>query len=286
MPSPFPGMDPYLENPAHWPDVHQSLITYIRDALQPHVRPNYLARIGERVYIVQQARSLYPDMTLIQRPLRETATQPSSVVAPKDSTSTPDTPVILTLEAAELREPFVEIVHTLDAQVVTVIETLSPTNKAHGEGYQQYRRKQHDLLNSETHPVEIDLLATGLHTVAFPEAALNGLPAHRYRVSVRRAPEQHHFEIYAIPLTSRLPRVRIPLRAPDPDVTLELQPILTQCYDNGGYADLLDYHPPPPTPLSPEEAAWLDGLLKGKSLRKYPIPTTKCQMSKQKGVAP
>ncbi|MCK4452049.1 MAG: DUF4058 family protein [Anaerolineae bacterium] len=30
MPSPFPGMDPYLEYPVRWPDVHHSLITYIR----------------------------------------------------------------------------------------------------------------------------------------------------------------------------------------------------------------------------------------------------------------
>jgi hypothetical protein len=267
MPSPFPGMDPYLEDPARWPDVHQSLITYIRDALQPLVRPRYNARMGERVYTTDMAHTLYPDVMLTQRPLRETATRPSSAVALKDPASTPDTPVILTLEPAELREPFVEIVHAADDEVVTAIEVLSPTNKTPGEGYQRYRRKQQDLLSSDTHLVEIDLLAAGQHAVAFPGAALNSLPQHRYLASVRRAPERYRFEIYAIPLTSRLPRVRIPLRAPDPDVTLELQPVLRQCYDNGGYADLIDYRKPPPASLSLEEAAWLDGLLRGKGLR-------------------
>jgi len=71
MSSPFPGMDPYLEKPARWPDVYQRLITYIADALQPQVRPHYHARIGERVYILQPPRALYPDILLIGQPVRE-----------------------------------------------------------------------------------------------------------------------------------------------------------------------------------------------------------------------
>jgi hypothetical protein len=64
MPSPFPGMDPYLEEPALWPDLHQRLITYIADALQPQIRPRYRARIEERLYVVQSSRSIYPDMNV------------------------------------------------------------------------------------------------------------------------------------------------------------------------------------------------------------------------------
>ena len=52
MPGPFPGLDPYLERRDLWPDVHQSLITYSRDALQPQIRPRYHARIGERLYVI------------------------------------------------------------------------------------------------------------------------------------------------------------------------------------------------------------------------------------------
>lgn len=84
---------------------------------------------------------------------------------------------------------------------------------------------------------------------------------------MRRAPERRRFELYPVPLSSRLPRLRIPLREPDPDVGLDLQAVFTQCYDNGGYGDLIDYRKPPPVDLSSEEAAWLDGLLRGKGLR-------------------
>ena len=222
MPSPFPGMDPYLEEAARWPDVHQSLITYIRDALQPEVRPRYYARIGERVYI---------------------------------------------LNPVEHREPYVEIVHAGGDEVVAVIEVLSPANKAPGEGHQLYRRKQQLILDSPAHLIEIDLLSAGLLTVAISEEGLASLPPHRYLVSVRRAPDRYRFEVYPIPLQQRLPRMHIPLREPDPDVGLDLQQVFTQCYDNGGYADLIDYRRPHSATLSPEEAAWLDGLLKGKGLR-------------------
>src|ERR1700730_18292250 len=51
MPSPFPGMDPYLESPVIWPDVHHELISDIRAALNPHLRPRYVARVELRVYI-------------------------------------------------------------------------------------------------------------------------------------------------------------------------------------------------------------------------------------------
>jgi hypothetical protein len=171
MPSSFPGMDPYLEDPARWPDVHHSLITYIRNALQPQVRPRY------------------------------------------------------------------------------------------------YHCKQQDILNSAAHLIEIDLLAEGLLTVAILEEGKDSLPPHRYLVSVNRAPDKYRFEMYPIPLQRRLPRFRVPLREPDPDVPLDLQAMFTRCYDDGGYTDFVDYRQPPPVLLSPEEVAWVDGLLKGKGLR-------------------
>ena len=267
MPSPFPGMDPYLEEPARWPDVHQSLITYIRDALQPQVRPRYYARIGERVYILNPPQALYPDIMLIQRPLREPAAAAATASAKAKAETALDTPTILTLPPVEHREPFVEIVHASGDEVVAVIEVLSPTNKAPGEGHQLYRRKQQHILDSPAHLIEIDLLSAGLLTVAISEEGLTSLPPHRYLVSVQRAPDRYRFEVYPIPLQQRLPRMRIPLREPDPDVGLDLQAVFTQSYDNGGYADLIDYRRPPSAALSPEEAAWVDGLLKGKGLR-------------------
>src|SRR5215212_8051127 len=68
MPSPFPGMDPYLEERQLWPDVHLSLITATRDALSPQVAPHYYVRIEQRTYIarVDQKELLSrPDVTII-----------------------------------------------------------------------------------------------------------------------------------------------------------------------------------------------------------------------------
>ena len=71
MPSPFPGMDPYLEEPRRWPDVHQSLITYIRDALQPAVRPRYFARHGRAgLYHEPAARRLRRTFSSLRDPSR------------------------------------------------------------------------------------------------------------------------------------------------------------------------------------------------------------------------
>jgi len=268
MPGPLPGMDPYLEDPARWPDVHQSLITYIRDALQPQVRPRYYARMGERVYTLTPPRAMYPDVLLVQRAHWEPATAYAGEerLQATEAETLLDAPIVLTLLPVEHREPFVEIVHSASDKVVTVIEVLSPANKAAGQGHRLYRSKQQAILDSLTHLIEIDLLSTGLPTVAIPEEGLAYLPPHRYLVSVWRAPDPRRFEAYPVPLSRRLPRLHIPLQEPDPDVGLDLQAVFAQCYDNGGYVDLIDYQQPPPAPLSPEETAWLDSLLRGKGL--------------------
>src|SRR5947208_14141739 len=68
MPGPFPGMDPYLEHPARWPSMHQRLITNISNALNDLLPPPYTADIGERLYVMQPERSIYPDVVLVERP--------------------------------------------------------------------------------------------------------------------------------------------------------------------------------------------------------------------------
>ncbi len=258
MPSPFPGMDPYLEAAGLWPGVPQRLITYISDDLQSHIRPDYHARIGERLYVVESSRDIYPDVALVQRPAPELAPAGVGGAAIAVAPTIADEPLTMILAPVEYREPFVEIIHSAGEQVVTVIEILSPANKTPGQGSQLYRQKQQEILQSQAHLVEIDLLSQGLPAVALPEPALSNLPPHRYLVSVNRAPDRRRFELYPIPLAQRLPCCRIPLRAPDPDVALDLPAIFTRCYDNGGYSDFVDYHQPPPAPLSEEEQECLD----------------------------
>jgi len=258
MPSPFPGMDPYLEDPALWPDLHQSLITYIRDALQPHIRPNYHARMGERLYLVEVPHIIYPDITLIRRPLAEVTPAYGLESQTAVLTAEADSPWAITVPPVEYREPYLEIVHSAGGEVVTVIEILSPSNRALGEGHRLYCQKQQEIMNSRAHLVEVDLLHEGLHTIALPESSYLKLPPYRYIVSVNRSSQREVFETYPAPLDKRLPRFRVPLKAPDPDVVLDLQAVFIRCYDNGGYADFVDYRNPPPVSLTEQEQAWIE----------------------------
>lgn len=267
MPSPFPGMDPYLEDPTLWPGLHQSFITYIRDVLQPQVRPEYHARIGERVYVVGSTRSIYPDVTLLRRPPLERLPVGSGGAAVLETdVDVSDEPYEILIPPVEYREPFIEIIHTAGGEVVTVLEVLSPANKTIGEGHDLYVEKQQEVLGSRAHLVEIDLLGQGLHSVAAPLDGLADLPPWRYLVCLSRAGRPRRMQAYPIPLARRLPRIRVPLRAPDPDVAVDLQAVFDRCYDNGGYSDFVDYRRPPATPLSPNEQIWLQSHLQNLGL--------------------
>ncbi|MBS1251592.1 MAG: hypothetical protein MAG451_00625 [Anaerolineales bacterium] len=263
MPSPFPGMDPYLEDPAIWSDLHQRLITYAADALQPDIRPRYHAHIGERVYVVHPPRNIYPDVVVTKR-------QPERAPAGHAPAATmePDSPVTILLPPEVRREPFIEIVDTVHGgRVVTVIEILSPANKTAGEDHELYRRKQKEVLSSETNLVEIDLLREGVHTVAVPASHLIPHQPWRYLINISRAGLRGQAEVYPLTLRQRLPRIVIPLMSPDPDAVVDLQVVFDQCYANGAYADVIDYTAEPSTPLSPDDAAWADELLQKESLR-------------------
>src|SRR5438309_2151545 len=67
MPSPFPGMDPYLER--HWGDVHTRLITYASDQLNKALPRDLRARVEERVFVEfpDDRRSIVPDVRILER---------------------------------------------------------------------------------------------------------------------------------------------------------------------------------------------------------------------------
>lgn len=263
MPSPFPGMDPYLERRAIWSDLHQGLITYSRDALQPLIRPRYHAHIGERVYVVHPPRVIYPDVSVTERRPALVPASPTGMAVPE-----PDPPLVIAMPPEEVRETFIEIRDlTEGGRVVTVIEFLSPANKTPGEGRDLYLRKQEDMLSSETHLVEIDLLRQGEHTVAIPPYYLIPYQPWHYVISISRATHRDRFEVYPLTLRQRLPRIVIPLLDPDPDIVLDLQAVFNRCYENGAYADLIDYSADPEVPLAPDDMAWATELLRQKGLR-------------------
>ncbi|MEZ4728250.1 MAG: DUF4058 family protein [Caldilineaceae bacterium] len=250
MPSPFPGMDPYLEDRSLWPDVHQRLIAYISEALQPQVRPKYIARIGERIEVATLQKGYIPDVLIVQPP-REPATtigQTGILVA--------DEPLTFDFLDEERRVPYIEIVYRETGDVVTLIEVLSPANKS-GEGREQYLQKQVNLLTTHANLVEIDLLGEGRATTLARTVAITEPSDWRYVVSVSRARSRGRLEVYAFGIKERLPRCRIPLRAADPDVVLDLPAVFVRCYDVGGYDLMIDYTADPPVTLDKDEMRWL-----------------------------
>ncbi len=265
MASPFPGMDPYLEDRALWNDVHHSMITYIRNALQAQVRPRYVVRIEERMYIEEVQREIVPDVSVLRGRTVHPAT--TSLMEPEC-----DTPVALHLEEHLHTEGVIHILdRTHEMRVVTVIELLSPTNKEpRSRGWRLYRQKQEEILNSEVHLVEIDLLRGGDCVLAPPYQALVEAVGDKwhYMISVRRGDTPATFLLYPRTVRERLPRIGVPLATGDRDAVLDLGAVLTQCYEDGAYGDIIDYHQePPPPPFSAEDTAWIDQLLREKGLR-------------------
>jgi hypothetical protein len=264
MKSPFPGMDPYLEQ--HWGDIHSRLIIYGSDALQQLLPSGLVARAEERVYLEPEesfSQSRYPDIRVIER-------RRPGVSAPE-----PEGGVVLT-EPITIRRPgqepvtesYIEIIDVRSGNhVVTVIEVLSPSNKTRGEGQKLYLEKQQEILQSDTNLVEIDLLRAGERVLVVPPRQLS--PVHRtpYAVCVRRAAKPDDFEFYPIKLQERLPRFRIPLRPTDTDVALDLQPLIDQCYRNACYGDTINYRDAPDPPLEGDDAKWAEELFKAAGLR-------------------
>ncbi len=263
--SPFPGMDPYLEQ--SWRDVHQRLVLYGCDQLQEHLPPSLRARVEERVFVEDEeggySRSIYPDIRVIGRP--ERGGGGTALAEPGISL---DEPITIHVTNEPFTETFIEIIEVgTGHRVVTVIEVLSPTNKTPGEGRDLYVRKQDELRRGGVSLVEIDLLRDGDYTLAPP---YESIPAsHRpapYEVCVRRGWEPDDYFLYARGLRHGLPTIRVPLRQTDPEVPLDLQALIEQAYRNGRYDDI-DYRAQPVPPLTGEDAAWADELLRAKGLR-------------------
>jgi len=247
-------MDPYLEAPSIWPDVHQRLITYAADSLMPQVRPRYLARMGERVFLSEPARGVYPDVILTGRRRRPPAERDAGGVAVLEAI---DMPITVIVPPAVVREVYLEIIDPRGGHVVTVIEFLSPVNKAPGEGRELYLKKQQQVMESDANLVEVDLLRRGEPTLAVPA---DGLYAHRpydYLVCFSRAADRGKFDILPRTVRDPLPRVGIPLRPDEPPVLLDLPALLARVYENGAYDEMIDYSRDPDPPFGEPDATWV-----------------------------
>src|SRR6266545_4130168 len=252
MKSPFPGMDPYLEQ--FWPDVHAALIIYARDQLEEQLPGNLIARVEERIVFeveTEQSHTAYPDVKITERPGRRgAATAVLSEVAVRE-------PVIVECATEPATETYINILEAGPAQrLVTVIEVLSLSNKLPGDGQRQYRPKQWELCRAGVSLVEIDLLRQGQRVLGLPALRIPRRVRTTYQVCVRRGSEAQRFEVYPVPLEAPLPAFRVPLRKKDADIRLDLQALLEQVYRKGRYHLTINYHEPPDPPLTREEAKW------------------------------
>jgi len=259
MPSPFPGMDPYLEDPALWPDVHHGLISEMQAVLNRQVRPKYHVRVEERVYISDEndpgRKVIIPDLRVRSA---DSGGAPVLSESTESGTAVAEPVVLTTLIEDEIHEARLEVIDREQRSVVTVIDILSPTNKITGSrGRASYEQKRAEVMQSPSHFVEIDLLREG---VSIQTREL--LPKADYYVHVSKKEQRPKGIVWPILLPQRLPPIDVPLLAEDPDVKLDLQAVLNTAYERAAYDLEIDYRQAPDPSLPDEYREWADGLLK------------------------
>ncbi|MFN8499411.1 MAG: DUF4058 family protein [Anaerolineae bacterium] len=255
MPTPFPGMGPYLERPALWPNVHSSLIIAIRDELAPRLRPRYYVAVEERIVGVGPDDLLFavrPDVAVVRAPAADTEASARSDFGRVVTVALP--------MPEQLRETYLEIREARGDQVITTLEILSPTNKLPGEGRRQYEQKRLALLGTRTHLVEIDLLRAGP-----PMPMLGYAGQSDYRILVSRAATRPLADLLPFSLREPIPSFRVPLQAQDEEPELDLNRLLHDLYDRAGYDLRVNYAEDADPPLSLEDATWARGLLSAKA---------------------
>jgi hypothetical protein len=255
MDTPFPGMDPYLERSDLWPDVHNSLITALRDDLAPRLRPRYYVSVEERTYAGGPEGLLFagrPDIGVVGRP--PVVNESQVVYAPTGAHV-----VRVTLPLPEqVTETFLQVRSAGTDRVITVLEVLSPSNKQPGEGRKQYEQKRLVLLGTLTHLVEIDLLRAGPPVTMWG----NGHETH-YRILVSRSPQRPEADLLPFSVRQPIPAFRLPLQAGDDEPLVDLNELLHALYARAGYDLRIDYRAEAEPPLEASDAAWADALLRG-----------------------
>lgn len=257
MPSPFPGMDPYLEAPGLWPDLHHRLIAAISDALAPQVAPTYFVRVEQRAYILQ-----LDDFQLVGRPdlaIIGVGGHVAESAALASYAAGPQTVSLPTFE--QTRESYLEIHSTSTQEVITVIEVLSPSNKAAGVGRREYEAKRREVLSTYTSLVEIDLLRAGEPMEMHP------VPRGDYRILVRRGWELGRGHVHSFSVRQPMPEVGVPLRQGEEEARLCIRVLLADIYDRARYDLSLDYRGDADPPLVADDKTWADGWLRERGLR-------------------
>jgi hypothetical protein len=273
-------MDPYLEHPALWPDLHLSLIPALRETLAPVLRPRYYVAVEARVYVAEPPEPGFvgvPDQTVIRGGTSgrspngaRTAGSWQDAAAPsrQEETGGGGVLVVDVPVPEQVREAYLEVRDPQSHQVVTVVEILSPTNKRRGEGREAYLEKRMHVLNSRTNLVEIDLLRGGDRMPAWPHGrpSTDPIPGD-YRVLVSRTNRRPQADLYPFTVRDPIPSFPLPLRPDDDEPRVDLQALLRELYDRAAYDLRLDYRAEPVPPLQEPDAGWVGDLLRRQGLR-------------------
>jgi hypothetical protein len=251
MPSPFPGMNPYLEQNDSWEDFHTNFLTRAQEILSGKVGDKYLVKIEVRLILhelsAEERRFMgRGDVAVTSRVDVRRASTATEALPP---------PVVLQMPAVEVeRHVSLEIRDRRNRRVVTVIELLSPSNKAPGEDREDYLAKRRQILAGQTHLVEIDLRRGGTRPGP-PE-----LPTCDYYALVSRYEDRPSVGFWPIGLREPLPILPIPLDVPDPAVSLDLKAVLDRAYDAVSYGKYI-YQEMPEPPLLAEDERWARAIL-------------------------
>ena len=255
MPSPFPGMNPYLEHPEIWPGVHHWLIVELARFLSPQLRPKYRVAVEVRMYETIGKQSLLvgiPDLTIKgSQPTTKQSITNVAVAQPPTQPQTVEVPLPETI-----KQGYLEVREVGSGEVVTAIEILSPINKRSGKGRQQYESKRNKVLGSSTHLVEIDLLRKGQPMPVYH----SNMPTN-YRILVSRGDRRPQADLYAFNLPDTIPSFPLPLKSGDTEPLVDLQLLLNNIYDQASYDLAIDYTQEPVPPLLEEERVWVNKLL-------------------------
>lgn len=227
MPSPFPGMDPYLEDERLWPSFQHHLVSCLYQILLPGLVDRYRARVLQRHYLTEQA--------LFTSIIRE-----------------------------EHHEEHIEIRQRSDSRLVTLVDVVSPSNRTTPAGRQAYLEKRKEGRTCNASLVEIDLVLQGQPMLDYSR---EGLPDWDYAVTVTRSTQPERYEIYTATMQKRLPRFRLPLAADDRDTVLDLHTAFVRAYDQGNFADQISYQSDPVTSLNGDHRKWLDERLREQKMR-------------------
>jgi hypothetical protein len=204
MPSPFPGMNPWLEQPSCWSMLHHQLCGLTVEVLVPQLRPRYLVKLGHRLYIHEKSADERRYFGSSDTGVAQPSSPQSATTATATHMAAPAYGLIPPAVEIE-RQAYVEIEDRERDTVVTAIEILSPANKYAGPDRDQYLAKRKTVLHSLVHLVEIDLLRGG------PRMPVEELPDCDYCAIVSRSYERPKAGIWPWRLQDPIPVFAVPV---------------------------------------------------------------------------